>query len=176
MADHRPDHDARTPANDGVDDAHKWHDAPLAQEIFIVHNQVMRVADRLVAHLGLTASRWLLLGALEHYAEPPTLSELSEDALLSVQNVSRMVASMERDGLVHRVCRQGSGRCVFVSMTDHGRAVKEEARAQARRFSAHFLDGLGADEVARTQAVFDRMIANLERFEQELQAGTGDAE
>lgn len=151
-----------------------WRDCPLGQEVFIIHNRMMKIADRIVAHLGLTGSRWLLLGALERYEDPPTLSALSEDALLSVQNVSRMVAAMEEDGLVERFNAPGQGRATFVRMTERGVEVKRLAREQGRRFSNVMLRGMDESEVEETRRVLHLIIGNLERFE-ELDPG-GDRE
>lgn len=151
-----------------VDGPRRWKEAPLAQRLFIIHNMMMRIGDRLVAHLGLTSSRWLLLGAVANRPEPPMLSELSNDALLSLQNVSRMVACMEEDGLVERFTRPGMGRATFVRLTGRGRAIHDQAREAAKRFSQTFLAGLAPAEVDRLEGDLDRLIGNLERLEREL--------
>lgn len=149
-------------------DPRRWREAPLAQRLFIVHNQIMRVSDRLVAGMGLTSSRWLLLGALERYNSPPSLSELSQNGLLTLQNVSRMVAAMEAEGLVERFSTPGRGRSVFVRMTGRGRDLLERAEGAARRFSAGFLADIQEEEVDHCEGLLERLIGNLERFEHEL--------
>ena len=146
----------------------RWKDAPLVREIFVVNNLMTRVGDRLVGDLGLTASRWQLLGVLNDYERAPTLTELSADALLSVQNVSRMVAAMERDGLLERASAPGAGRAVFVRPTGAGDELRERACERAARFTEAFLAGLSAEEIAVVQGALDRMMSNLERFEREL--------
>ena len=55
----------------------RWEHAPLARELFVINNLMTRCGDRLVADLGLTAARWKMLGAIDHFEEPPTLSDLS---------------------------------------------------------------------------------------------------
>lgn len=150
------------------DDPRRWRDAPLAQRLFIVHNLMMRVGDRLVSDLGLTSSRWLLLGAVARRSEPATLSELSEDALLSLQNVSRMVACMEEDGLLQRLTRPGSGRAVYVRLTDAGRSVHERTKHAAQRFAAAFLAGMTDADIERMEDGLEQLIGNLEGLELEL--------
>lgn len=145
-------------------DPRRWRNAPLAQRVFILHNMMMKVADRQVAHLGLTSSRWLLLGAMEQFDGDPTLSELSGNALLSLQNVSRMVASMEADGLVERYTVAGKGRAVFVRMTPAGTSVIERAEDEAARFAAAFLAGMNEAETDETELRLERLITNLETF------------
>ncbi|MEM1164926.1 MAG: MarR family transcriptional regulator [Planctomycetota bacterium] len=148
--------------------AHRtWDDAPLAQEIFILNNLMMRIGDRLVAGEGLTASRWLLLGALEQYDEPPSLTELSEDALLSLQNVSRMAASMERDGLIERFTMPGRGRSVFIRLSPAGEAMCEHNKQHCEAFTARFLRDLAPDEVRQAASLLHQLIDNLEEFERD---------
>lgn len=168
---------AGTPAADDVvrrpgcafdGDPRRWRESPLAQRVFILHNLVMRVGDRLVSDLGLTSARWLLLGVLEKFDQPPTLSELSQDGLLTRQNVSRMVAAMEGEGLVERFTQQGRGRSVFVRMTQHGADVLERAEDAARQFAAGFLPGVSAAEVEQAERLLERLIGNLEAFEKAL--------
>lgn len=144
--------------------------------MFIIHNMMMRIGDRLVAPLGLTSSRWLMLGAVANRAEPPTLSDLSSDALLSVQNVSRMVASMEEDGLFERFTKPGMGRATYIRLTARGRSVHEQAREQGSRFGSAFLAGLPVERIEELERDLDQLISNLERFESEIcEAAVGDA-
>lgn len=143
----------------------RWKDAPLAREVFVVHNLMMRVADRLVAELGLTGSRWLLLGALEAYPEAPSLTELTSDGLLTLQNVSRMVAAMEADGLVERFQKRGGGRTVYVRVTAKGERARAEACERGKRFTEAFLAGMGPGDAEQMERRLDGMIRSLERLE-----------
>jgi len=156
-------------------DPRRWKNAPLAQRVFILHNLMMKVGDRLVARHGMTSSRWLLLGALEQFDEPPTLTELCGNALLSVQNVSRMVASLEADGLVERYTLPGRGRSVFVRLTERGVTTLEEAEAEAERFAAALLCGFSETEVNCTEGRLERLIRNLESLDGELAGPGGDS-
>lgn len=151
--------------------ARRCADSPLTQELFTIHNMIMRIGDRLVSDIGLTSSRWLMLSALDHYEEPPMVSTLSNDVLLSVQNVSRMIVAMERDELVERFHRPGHGRAAFVRMTELGRERLELARTQGRLFSENFLDGVSRQEIQSLEASFEKLIGNLTIMEQTLASG-----
>jgi DNA-binding MarR family transcriptional regulator len=150
----------------------RWKEAPLAQRLFIIHNMMMRIGDRLVAHLGLTSSRWLMLGAVANRPEPPMLSDLSNDALLSVQNVSRMVACMEEDGLLERFTKPGTGRATYIRLTERGREVHERTKDQARLFAEGFLAGLSADDVERIESGLEKLIGNLTTLENQTGEST----
>jgi len=147
----------------------RWDMAPLVQEIFTLNNLMIRMGDKLVADLGLTGTRWMMIGALNNYDEPPTLTELSNDALLSVQNVSRMVASMEQEELVERFTLPGRGRSVFVRLTEKAKAIDEKSCRAGECFVSRFLDGFSDEERETLQGMVDRLIVNLARFEREIE-------
>lgn len=149
-------------------DPRRWKNAPLAQRVFILHNLMMKVGDRLVARHGMTSSRWLLLGALEQFDEPPTLTDLCGNALLSLQNVSRMVASLEADGLVERYTLPGRGRSVFVRLTERGVKTLDDAEEEATRFASALLSGFSETEVNGLEERLERLIGNLESLDGEL--------
>jgi len=128
---------------------------------------IMRLGDKLVGHLGLTSSRWLLISALSRFDEPPTISELSKDALLSLQNVSRMVAAMEADGLVERITRPGHGRATFVKLTATGEHAVEQTMRIGSAFSEQFHNGLSEQDIDTMQAGIQQLFANLSRMEQD---------
>jgi MarR family transcriptional regulator for hemolysin len=128
----------------------------------------MRVTDKLTGSIGLTGSRWLLLSAVVWRDEAPTITELSRRCLLSVQNVSRMVASMEAEGLIERVQHPGEGRAQRVVLTDRGIEVLEGTVELASRLREGFLAGLDDSDVQRLGAGMDRLLSNLRQMEQEF--------
>ncbi|MEM1424655.1 MAG: hypothetical protein AAGH64_11720 [Planctomycetota bacterium] len=156
----------------------QWDDAPLVREIFVLNNLVMRTSERFVTDIGLTSSRWLLLGAIddaEQTGDAPTVSSLSQNALLlSVQNVSRMLASVEEEGLVERFNVPGRGRSVFVRLTDEGRATLHRACSRASLFIERLLDGLTGEDIARVRGNLTHLVANLNTLSNDLNAGRID--
>ena len=156
----------------------EWDDAPLCREIFVLNNLMMRTAERYVTDLGLTSSRWLLLGAIDDHeqtGESPTVSDLSQNALLlSVQNVSRMVVSFEEEGLVERFNVSGQGRSVYVRLTDEGRTTLRSACARGDGFVARLLEGLSKKDIESIRVALNHLVGNLERLSQDLNAGRID--
>ena len=55
------------------------------------------------------------------------MSDLAHDIHLSQSALSRAVARLERDGLVHRSMCTDDRRAVFVCLTDQGREVYDAA-------------------------------------------------
>jgi DNA-binding MarR family transcriptional regulator len=145
------------------------HDLPLIIRFFIIHNTAMRIGDRLTAPLGMTGSRWLMLCAIHRHGEThPRISDLSADAMLSAQNVSRMVVSMEEEGLVDRFTIQGAGRATYVKLTPKGEKVIEQCDTLGERFDEWFLARLTEDDVALLKSKLDLLIENISAFERYL--------
>jgi len=153
-----------TQADTGQDVAYT---TPLVHELFRIHHLMMRIGDRLTAPIGLTASRWMLVCALADLGEP-TVSQLSEEALLSPQAVSRMLAAMESEGLVERGRSPDDARVVTVRFTEAGQAAHRATVELAERFRGPFLEGVSDDEVAQITSALDHLTENLVRFEQRL--------
>lgn len=145
------------------------HDLPLIIRFFIIHNTTMRIGDRLTSPLGLTSSRWLMLCAIHRRAEePPRISDLSADAMLSAQNVSRMVASLEEEGLVERFTVPGAGRATYVRLTPQGEKAIAACDALGERFDEWFLARLTDEDVDLLKQRLDLLIENLAAFERYL--------
>lgn len=144
------------------------NETPLVRHIFVLHHLMMRVGDRLASELGLTASRWLLLCAIGRAEQPPNVGELSDEATLSPQNISRMLVAMEGEGLIERFSRKGMGRAVFVRLTPAGQRAYEQTQELALRFGGPFLEGFDEHELISVSGALGRLIENLSRYEQEL--------
>jgi DNA-binding MarR family transcriptional regulator len=140
----------------------------LILAFFMIHNMAMRIGDRMTAEIGLTSSRWMLLGALDQFDAPPTITELSRSALMSVQNASRMVASMEEEGLVERVSEPGGGRALSVRLTERGRETVETLRAMGGEFHERLYQGMSNEQIKGLAECLEAMIANLETLEADL--------
>jgi DNA-binding MarR family transcriptional regulator len=90
--------------------------------------------------------------------------ELGREILWDRSRLSHHVSRMEKRGLVSREECAQDGRGAMVRLTDAGRAAIEGAApghvAATRRY---FFDLLSDHEVDELTAVFDRVLANLER-------------
>lgn len=139
----------------------------LMRAVYILCHMMMRVIDRVSQPEGLTGSRWHLLAVASDVPEPLTITQLSEHLFISPQNVSRMVAALESEGLVARDTT-GPGRTVRVVVTDQGRSRFEACAALAERFGHRMMLGVPPDEVRRAVDVLERVIAGTASLENEL--------
>lgn len=143
-------------------------DAPLVHALFTIHHMLMRIGDRVTAPHGLTASRWMLLCALDRRGDSATVSELADEQMMSVQAISRMLVTMVDEGLVSKQNRAGFGRTAFISLTDQGHSAVSVLRQLGETFNTHFLDGMDDGDTTRVQSDLGRLIDNLQRYENEL--------
>lgn len=166
----QPDHPSRTDDRNGVcpGDREMTPRCGLMRAIYISCHMMMRVVDRAVQPEGMTGSRWHLLIVVRDTQDAPlTITQLSECLFLSPQNVSRMIASLEADGLVTRDT-SGPGRTVRVRLTDVGHERVEACAALAERCAEHMLDGIGMDEIRQATDTLERTMANTGAFEKSL--------
>src|SRR6267143_7315060 len=90
--------------------------------------------------------------------------ELGREILWDRSRLSHHVSRMEKRGLVVREECVEDGRGAMVRLTDAGRAAIEGAAPGHVAATRHyFFDLLSDDEVDQLTAVFDRVLANLER-------------
>jgi len=146
-------------------------EACVARSLMTAANLLTRIGDRLSASIGLTSSRWLMLCTVSRFEGSPSIGALSESVLLSVQNVSRMLGQMEADGLIERFTKPGSGRSVFVRLTEQGEATLERTRDLAEEIESWFLRGLSDEEVARIDRDLWRLSGNLRAMEEAQASG-----
>lgn len=139
----------------------------LMRAVYIFCHMMMRVVDRVVEPEGLTGSRWHLLIVVRDSGEPLTITQLSERLFLSSQNVSRMVASLEADGLVTRDT-SGPGRTVRVALTEHGSARLETCIRLTESCADRMLDGISEDEMCLATRVLEKTILNTVGLERSL--------
>ena len=148
----------------------------VMRAIYISCHMMMRVIDRAVQPEGMTGSRWHLLIVVRDTQDAPlTITQLSECLFLSPQNVSRMIASLEADGLVARDT-SGPGRTVRVRLTEIGHERVEACAALAERCAENMLDGIDLDDIRRTTAVLERLMVNTGDFEKSLDRARSDTD
>ncbi|GAB5496165.1 MAG: hypothetical protein Phyf2KO_12450 [Phycisphaerales bacterium] len=133
----------------------------MGRHVYVLFHLLMRQCDAAAESIGLTSSRWFLLCSIASSESEPTIGELSEESMLSTQAVSQLVAAMEKEGLVTRHTKPGSGRSVYVRVTDSGRAALERTDEIATRIESRLLAGLGQGEIDRITADLERLIKNM---------------
>jgi DNA-binding MarR family transcriptional regulator len=136
----------------------------LMRAVYIMCHMMMRRLDAVAQPEGLTGSRWILLVVVRDVGEPMTITNLSEHLCISPQNVSRMVASLESEGLVARDTT-GPGRTVKVSLTELGRERLDKCDAHADNCADNITAGVTDAAIDRTRKTLEHMIRNTVAME-----------
>jgi DNA-binding MarR family transcriptional regulator len=103
----------RTPAGEAL--------TGLILELFKVNSRLLSAGDRLVAHLGLTSSRWQILGAIVAAERPQPVAWLARDLGGNRQNVQRITNDLHREGLVAFEANPHHRRAQLVVLTNKGK-------------------------------------------------------
>lgn len=80
------------------------------------------IRSRLRRDFGVTLPRFDLMAQLEKAPDGMTLGALSQRMMVSNGNITGLVQSLVRDGMVERVDRAADRRTTFVRLTGAGRA------------------------------------------------------
>ena len=140
----------------------------VIQRLFCLHHTMMRVGDRIASPDGLTSSRWMVICGVGRCESPPTIAQLSEGLSLSQQNIARMIASMEEEGLVERYPDPKGGRAALIRLTPVGEEARLRTFELRDRFLGPFLEGFTRERREQLEHDLDDLLANLARFEQSL--------
>jgi len=98
----------------------------LVDEVFRLSDALTTAGDAIVAEDGLTASRWLTLGAIAH--GPLSVAGIARRRGMRRQSASQSVAQLEAAGLVTRASDPTDARAPLVDLTPEGRRTLERIR------------------------------------------------
>ncbi|USX25381.1 MarR family winged helix-turn-helix transcriptional regulator [Oxalobacteraceae bacterium OTU3CINTB1] len=133
--------------------------------LFRASNSLMAAGDRLVAPLGLTSSRWQVLGTIVAAERPQPVAWLARDMGASRQNVQRVVNDLLREGYVCTAPNSHHRRASLVLLTDKGR----EAFDNAIELKTPWMNKLSSDIDVEDIEAMKRVLATLlSRLDAEL--------
>lgn len=131
----------------------------LVDETFRLADSFTRVGDALVAEDGLTASRWLTLGAVAH--GPLSVAGIARRRGMRRQSANESVAQLERAGLVERVPDPADARAPQVHLTAEGRQVLDRIRPRRLAWAERTAAVATEEELAGAVDVLRRVRATL---------------
>jgi DNA-binding MarR family transcriptional regulator len=124
----------------------------LAQLSFLVH----RTLERRAAEHDLSIIQTRLLGVLRD--RRPTINELGRLLDLDKSSVSGLVERAERRGLVTRGRSPTDGRSVLVSLSDHGRALVDDAAGRFEADVVALLEPLSSPDRRQLSRLVSRLL------------------
>ena len=99
----------------------------LCFPLYACSKEVVRRYTPFLNKLGLTYTQYLVMMALWEYGEM-SVSQMGDRLYLDSGTLTPLLKKMESRGLITRDRSKDDGRRVDVSLTDAGRALKEDAR------------------------------------------------
>lgn len=166
--------------NGSSDDMNRSARVEMANRIFFrlyqCANLLHKTGTRAVEDDGLTTQQWAVLGAL---SRPSTISqgmavgELARYLMVSRQNLSGVLARLERDGRLRSLPDGEDRRSRRVTLTAEGRRLWQvDAQARIQAYYEQALDGFSLNDMTHTLHYLLRMLENFKT----LEAGRPDDE
>ncbi|ACY23239.1 regulatory protein MarR [Gordonia bronchialis DSM 43247] len=123
-----------------------------ALTVFRLNGQFLALAESLAQPVGLTATRWQVLGAV--IDTPLTVSDIARSMGITRQSVQRTADLLVADGLLTYRDNPAHRRAKLVAITDDGRAAND-AIGPAHRIVADRLASILGDQ--RWQQALDAL-------------------
>jgi DNA-binding MarR family transcriptional regulator len=134
----------------------------LAYRIYRVQRLLRRDLARLAARAGvdLTPEQWFVLNKLRLRAGQ-SQTDLGDEIFADRPNITRMVAGLERRGLVVRRADPDDARRVLVSLTARGQEVHDRIAMSVGPERDRLFRGITADEIVSVFSVLERIEGNV---------------
>ncbi|MBP0970600.1 MAG: MarR family transcriptional regulator [Oscillospiraceae bacterium] len=104
---------------------------------------------------------WVLGYLADHEGEDIYQRDLEKDLCICRSAVSKMVADLEKNGLVERGRVAGDDRLKRLVLTERGREYTERIRADNRQLEQQLVSGFSEAELAALHGYLKRMQDNL---------------
>jgi len=142
------------------------HDPSLEDQLcfslYATSMAINRTYKPLLDQLGITYPQYLVLSALWE-ADGRTVGAIAERLSLESSTITPLVKRLEAASLVTRARQADDERRVLVSLTDRGRALKQESRCLGEALFAR--SGMQAGELIALNREVQRLRAALTRTE-----------
>jgi DNA-binding MarR family transcriptional regulator len=132
----------------------------LILEIFQFNGRLLAEGDRLTKSLGLTSSRWQVLGAID--AQSLSVAQIARKMGLARQNVQRLADALERELIVEYVPNPDHKRAKLVRPTARGRSALKKVSLRQELWVNRTASDLSASEIQAAIDVVKKLRSRLE--------------
>ncbi|MCK0165825.1 MarR family winged helix-turn-helix transcriptional regulator [Marinobacter sp. S6332] len=134
----------------------------LILTMFRVNNRTLAWGDRLVGPLGLTSSRWQVLGAIVFADRPQPVAWLARDLGASRQNVQRIINNLHKEGIVTFEPNPHHRRAQLVVLTEKGQQTYDAAIQEYDPQANKLARGLSVKDIETAHRVLMALHKKLE--------------
>jgi DNA-binding MarR family transcriptional regulator len=141
----------------------------LVVEVFRLNGALLSQGDRMTQDLGMSSSRWQVLGAVELAGRPLSVSQVARNMGLARQSVQRLVNELDADGFVAFADNPDHRRAKLIMLTAKGRKAYQEIMRRHAGWSKRMLV---ATELSERR--LGEVASILRRLREALEALKGD--
>src|SRR6476469_2029471 len=134
----------------------------LILDVFRLNGLLLTAGDRMVAHLGLTSTRWQVLGAIVDAERAQPVAWLARDLGGNRQNVQRIVNDLQKMRFVTLEVNPHHRRASLVVLTEKGRRTFDEASRVQAPWANALSEGLAIKDIDTTRRVVAELRKKLE--------------
>lgn len=117
-----------------------------------------------IARFDLALPEWRILASLLG-RESQSVSEIAAHTSAELSRVSRLIAGLERRGLLKRKASGVDGRAVELALTAKGRALALQIVPLAQLYERVALAGMSAEEVDALKSLLRRVYDNMDALD-----------
>jgi DNA-binding MarR family transcriptional regulator len=141
----------------------QWLDGFFPYRLYRASKKLqLRLQTRLRA-MRMSSSQWRVISVLKAYGAL-SIGEIVDATLMEQPTISRVVARLEKTGLVTRRPSTRDSRMALISLTAPGVEVFKQIIPAALRHQELALNGIGRKEIAQ-------VVATLEKIEENIESG-----
>jgi homoprotocatechuate degradation regulator HpaR len=107
---------------------------------------VMAPLRSMLAQSGINEQKWRVLRVLNELG-PSEQTTIAEAACLLLPSLTRIMASMEKDGFIHRETDTQDRRKTIVALQDAGRQLIKDHAAQSNLIMSQIEDSFGQEKI-----------------------------
>lgn len=134
----------------------------------VAANQMDTLLERELKEYNLTTKQWLLTIVVQNiFDHDPTLKEVAKSMGSSHQNVKQVALKLEQKGFVVMEKDPHDARITRIKLTDAVDSFGTESQQKSEIFTEKLFDRISDEELAMTRSVIEKLLANLEKMDQE---------
>lgn len=119
----------------------------MALTTFALNGLFLAVAEQLAAPVGLTATRWQVLGAV--LKEPLTQAEIARRMGITRQSVRRTSLQLVEEGMLHFTSNPSHRKAMLLELTEKGYAAVNKIKPQHAAFAKQLEERLGKNQMPK---------------------------
>lgn len=133
-----------------------------ALDLFQVSSRMLAEGDRLVTPLGLTSSRWQVLGTIMAAQRPEPVAWLARDMGANRQNIQRIVNDLSKEGFVEFAHNPHHRRASLVVLTAKGKQAYDQAMDLEAPWMDRLAEGIAVEDIHAMHRVFKTLRKRLD--------------